>query len=245
MKEGTCPNCETLLAPADKYCANCGQARIGKEDLRSFLDQFLGDYFTFDSKIVRSVVPLLWRPGFLTTEYTEGRRARYIPPLRMFIFLSILFFLIFGWGASSHAGQVQVDELEDTLFWDRFFSNILPKLFFLFLPLLALVLSLFYPDKPRSLVKPFIFSAHFHAFVFLVFTLYGLLSGLLARIDAAQVNLVLILLVLVYLLVYLWVAVRRVFPRKLGQHVLRFAGAFTAYVLLIVFSAVLAAWLLR
>jgi hypothetical protein len=84
------------------------------------VEQFLGDYFTFDSKIIRSAVPLLIEPGKLTQEYLQGRRARYIPPLRMFIFLSVIFFLVIGWSGAGTDGQTPVEELGDQLWWDRF-----------------------------------------------------------------------------------------------------------------------------
>jgi len=53
------------------------------------------ELFTFDSRVFRSIAPLILKPGELTLEYTRGRRVRYIPPLRLFLFITIiLFFLI-------------------------------------------------------------------------------------------------------------------------------------------------------
>jgi hypothetical protein len=49
----------------------------------------------FDSLIFRTLFPLLFRPGFLVNEYLAGRRARYLNPIRMYVFLSIVFFSIF------------------------------------------------------------------------------------------------------------------------------------------------------
>jgi hypothetical protein len=58
-----------------------------------FLD-FLGDYFTFDSKLFRSIFLLILKPGFLTKEYNEGKRMRYIRPLRMYLVASIAYFFL-------------------------------------------------------------------------------------------------------------------------------------------------------
>ncbi len=55
---------------------------------------FFGDYFSFDAKLWRSVGPLLWKPGYLTKAYWSGKHMRYIPPLRMFLFLSVVFVLL-------------------------------------------------------------------------------------------------------------------------------------------------------
>ncbi len=244
MAPRTCPNCTQALHADDAYCSRCGQAVIGKEDLRGFLDQFLGDYFTYDSKLIRSLVPLLVRPGFLTTEYMAGRRARYIPPLRMFIFLSVVFFLVFGWTVPRSDDTSLAEALEDRLFWDHFFTSVLPKLFFLFLPLFALFTHLFYRDRPPSFIKTFIFSAHFHAFVFLAFTVYGLISRTLLNLGLVEVNTILILIFLLYVVVYLWVALHRVHPRPLARHFVKFLALSLLYTVTLATSAVLLAWLL-
>lgn len=243
MNGKTCPNCAAAMRNDDHFCSQCGQEAIGDESVRGFLLQFLGDYFTFDSKIARSLLPLLVRPGFLTAEYLEGRRARYIPPLRMFIFLSVFFFLLIG-SASATAHAVDED-LAERVFWDSFFGNILPKLFFLFLPVFALLVHLLYRDKPARFAKPFVLSAHFHAFVFLAFTLYGLLSRLLAGLGLVQVNQMLVIALLGYTMAYLWVSLRRVYPRSLAGQILRYVALLSLYAMLLASSAIVAAWLLR
>ena len=218
---------------------------MGDGSFRSFLEQFLGDYFTFDSKIIRSVMPLLFMPGKLTQEYMLGRRARYIPPLRMFIFLSVIFFLVIGWSGAGSDGQTPIEDLGDQLWWDQFFSSTLPKLFFLFLPLFAILLHLFFSERPYTFEKPFIFSAHFHAFVFLAFTLYGLISRLFIQWGWVKVNALLIPLFLIYTIYYLWQALRAVYPRKLLPHWARFVGLLMCYGVTLVASSVLAVWLMR
>lgn len=54
----------------------------------------VGDIADLDSRIWRSLIPLLLKPGHLTADYLQGRRARYMPPFRMYLVLSILFFLL-------------------------------------------------------------------------------------------------------------------------------------------------------
>lgn len=240
-----CPNCDADLPSAAHYCARCGQEVITDNSFKAFFEQFLGDYFTFDSKIIRSVVPLIVRPGALTTEYMVGRRARYIPPLRMFIFLSILFFLTIGWSGAGRDGQTPLENIQDQVFWDNFFASVLPKLFFILLPLFALLVHLFYRDPVPTFVKPFIFSAHFHGFVFLAFTFYALTSRLFVLWDMVNVNKVLISLVLLYTFLYLWLALRKVYPRGFLAHALRFVSLLTLYSVLLVGAALLAVWGLK
>lgn len=92
--ERRCANCGAF---AETYCPVCGQEQKNMHvSFWRLVQDFLDDIFTFDSRLVRSLRPLLARPGFLTREYIEGRRARYIPPLRLYLFVSIVFFGLLG-----------------------------------------------------------------------------------------------------------------------------------------------------
>ena len=53
----------------------------------------LDDIFSFDSRASRTLWPLITRPAFLTKEYFAGRRVHYVPPLRLYLFISIVFFI--------------------------------------------------------------------------------------------------------------------------------------------------------
>ncbi|MFT4926971.1 MAG: hypothetical protein ACI8WB_003071 [Phenylobacterium sp.] len=92
---GLCANCSTELD--GPFCAKCGQPE--KSMIRFFgsvVMHFLDDVFGFDSRAGRTMIPLIFRPGFLTNEYIRGRRVHYVPPLRLYFFVSIVFFLILG-----------------------------------------------------------------------------------------------------------------------------------------------------
>jgi uncharacterized protein DUF3667/uncharacterized protein DUF4286 len=88
-----CLNCGTALS--GQYCGNCGQrARSRLISIWELLSDAFGDLFELDSRIWKTLVPLLIRPGKLTHEYLLGRRARFMPPFRTYLVLSILFFLV-------------------------------------------------------------------------------------------------------------------------------------------------------
>jgi hypothetical protein len=88
-----CTNCEAALS--GPYCSACGQ-RVLHHGLS--LGEFLGDAAEVithaDSRFWRTFVPLLFRPGFLTQQYVMGRRASYLPPFRLYLVLSVVFFLV-------------------------------------------------------------------------------------------------------------------------------------------------------
>lgn len=88
-----CKNCETCFT--GHYCPNCGQSVRDYDRPISFIFyNFLGDFFAFDTRFFRTLIALIVRPGFLTKEYFEGRRVRYAPPFRIFIFVSFVLFLL-------------------------------------------------------------------------------------------------------------------------------------------------------
>jgi len=88
-----CLNCGTELR--GQYCGSCGQRARGRLiSLWELLQDAFGDLFELDSRLWRTLIPLLARPGKLTLDYLEGRRARYMPPFRMYLVLSVLFFVI-------------------------------------------------------------------------------------------------------------------------------------------------------
>lgn len=90
-----CLNCGKNVRDCN-YCPECGQLNADKHvKLKYFFEDFLGDWLTFDSKFFRSIVPLIKKPGFLTNEYTKGRRVNYILPLRLYLFVVFVFFLLF------------------------------------------------------------------------------------------------------------------------------------------------------
>ncbi|MGH8221474.1 MAG: DUF4286 family protein [Woeseiaceae bacterium] len=88
-----CLNCNRPLA--GQYCASCGQrARTRLISLWELIADAFGDLFELDSRLWRTLIPLFARPGKLTRDYLEGKRARFMPPFRSYLVLSIIFFLV-------------------------------------------------------------------------------------------------------------------------------------------------------
>ncbi len=99
-----CRNCGARIR--SEYCADCGQ-REGRADRRFFdtASDLAGDLFDADSRFWRTLFPLMVRPGFLTAEFFAGRRARYLPPLRLYLVLSFLLFLAMSMVAPKPSDQ--------------------------------------------------------------------------------------------------------------------------------------------
>ncbi|MDO9375461.1 MAG: DUF3667 domain-containing protein [Bacteroidota bacterium] len=93
-KEKVCLNCNAALHGT--YCHICGQENIEpKESAWHLVVHFFNDITHFDGKFFDTLRLLVTRPGFLSSEYARGRRASYLNPIRMYVFTSAVFFLIF------------------------------------------------------------------------------------------------------------------------------------------------------
>ena len=89
--ERRCANCGVVLL--GEHCYACGQPTKGLvRHFSSIIGDFMDSVFELDSRILRTLGPLLFKPGALSLEYFEGRRVRYVSPVRLFVFLSLFAF---------------------------------------------------------------------------------------------------------------------------------------------------------
>ncbi|OYU36603.1 DUF3667 domain-containing protein [Novosphingobium sp. PASSN1] len=102
--ESACLNCNTPLVGS--HCHNCGQAAHVHRTLAAFFHDLLHGVFHFEGKIWRTLPMLAVRPGRLTREYIDGRRASYVSPLALFLFSVFLLFA----AIQSAAGETKIAE---------------------------------------------------------------------------------------------------------------------------------------
>jgi hypothetical protein len=105
-KPGACPNCGApLIGP---YCAICGQERdTHRRSVMDLAHDLISDIASFDSRLLHTAQAFLLQPGELPRAFREGRTRRYVPPLRLYFFVTLVFFLILG-GFNIAIMQLQV-----------------------------------------------------------------------------------------------------------------------------------------
>lgn len=251
-KPEACLNCgERLLG---EFCWRCGQeAADFHRPLRSLVADFFENVLNLDTKLLRTVRPLLFKPGRLTREYLAGRRAPYVRPLKLYLLAALLSFGVMAlWpqtvvkvvisdpepraeetadGAVSPPpfgieGLDYEKALADPERFGQALTANLQRALFLLLPVFALLLQLLCLRRRILYLDHLVFALHFHAFAFVVLTA-------LILIEAAGVPRRIVVPVGVaawlWIFAYLFLALRRVYGGSRLTAGLRFAALLIAY----------------
>ena len=223
-----CQNCQIRLE--GPYCSRCGQRDIDLErPIWSLLLDILKETFEFDGRSALTVRTLFRHPGMLTDEFLAGRRRKYSSPLRLYLAISILFFIFAAWAARSGLLLEPGQDLRlDAAVQAGFLSDDLPKLMFVLLPVFALLLKTVFFD--RLYFDHLIFSLHLHS------AAYVILAAMLPLEAVANRNLLLFVLqalLLVYFLAYFVLAIRRVYQSSWVALALRSAFVLFAYMIVV------------
>lgn len=99
VSDGKCLNCGTQLN--GEYCHNCGQHITDHAmTVKRFLLDYLDNAFLWDSQQLKTIKLLITRPGFLTKEYVAGKFVSQVQPLKLNMFLLLVFLTLFVFFAS-------------------------------------------------------------------------------------------------------------------------------------------------
>ena len=186
----TCPSCNTLTI--GNYCRNCGEKKMDHHDysIRHYLENALDLFTHFDSKFFRSTWLLVTRPGYLSSEYWQGRRVQYMKPLQLFIFINIIYYFsitlfqfdtfttrlsvqLHGNDYYPAYAQQQVNKIieQDNISYEAFETKynekttVLSKtLIFLFIPIFALLFYSLFFRKRKYFLEHVVVATHFWAF---------------------------------------------------------------------------------
>ena len=223
-----CRNCGTRLD--SNYCPDCGQKDIDLErPLWDLLGEVLRESFDLDGRAVRTLRVLLLRPGALTVEFLSGHRKRYTPPFRLYLVISVTFFLVATWmamrGVLLETGQ---DLSEHAPGQASFLGDELPRLMFVFLPLFALFLKIVF--WRRLFFDHLIYSLHLHSAAFIVM---ALLLPLEQAANWHWVPLVAQLAIFGYLLAYVAISIKRVYRCSWVGSVVRSVVVLFGYIVLL------------
>jgi hypothetical protein len=90
----TCDNCGAKLS--GRYCSQCAQDSHAQLTVRHLLGEAIEGIAHLDSTVWRTLRPLLFKPGFVTAQYVNGKRKSFAPPVRTYLVISIVYFLFYS-----------------------------------------------------------------------------------------------------------------------------------------------------
>jgi hypothetical protein len=92
-KESTCLNCGHPVEL--RYCSKCGQENVeSRQSFGHLVRHFAEDFTHYEGNFWRTIKYLLFRPAYLTRNYLSGKRASYVAPVKLYIFISFAAFFI-------------------------------------------------------------------------------------------------------------------------------------------------------
>lgn len=111
-RQHLCENC--LMPISATYCSHCGQKKVSQSrHFSALFKEFFEDILNLDDKILRTIKPLLYRPGYLSLEYFADRRMRYVSPLKLYFFLSIITFFLVQQSVENNVNSDKILQLSD------------------------------------------------------------------------------------------------------------------------------------
>jgi len=284
--DGTsCANCGTRLV--GPYCHGCGQRAHGSaRSLGALFEDAWHSLTHIDARLWRTLGLLLVRPGALTVAFFGGRRARYLPPFRLYLVVSLLFFASAGLlGAISPAHMPTAQELAsapdsgpgaaavaaltmkhgthsfDPALCSKIHSDVghgveqfarrtceraavdggaaifrvlksnIPRMMFVFLPLMALVMRLTYWRPRRYYIEHLVFFLHTHTAFFLVLTARNLLQLPVGRLPVLGSSGAVGIAVALYAAWHVYRAMRNYYGQSRLLTSCKYVGLLLAYVI--------------
>ena len=222
-----CSNCGTGLT--GKFCYNCGQKKIELHDksLKAFVTHFVEEFFTFDSRFYRSLKSLLFKPGLLTLEYISGRFVRYVSPVKMYLFTSLItLFILIKLDPDVYTDLMEPrndddvfqlsirpvmesKDMSENQFREKFNQSVNDmtaiSIFFVMIGF-SIVLKLLYINKHIYYVEHLVFTLHFFTMVLIFFTIGEILGKLDPDINSYFLFLI--------PCIYLFFAVKKVYHSR-------------------------------
>lgn len=208
-----CKNCDELLIENARFCPSCGQSiKVFSRPWLEIARELLAETLDWDGRMARSLGLLLIRPGFLSQEYISGKRVSYTSPVRMYLVISLLFFLVLPMILPPPANVSPDHALSVDLY---------SKGMFVMLPVYALLLKIFY--RRFFYMDHLVFTVHLFSASYIVF---AILLSIESLADRYFFVMVLQVLVLLYMVGYVLLALRRVYAEGWPVTVLKSSGLF-------------------
>jgi hypothetical protein len=185
----SCKNCGAGLS--GEYCTACGQKKFDRDDLtlKEFGKEAADEIFNYDSKLLITLKYLILKPGKLTVDYLEGKQRRYIGPVRLYLIIIAVNFLVrdfdtsspmnveylnsfakIEWAQNILSAKLAASGKTTAEFYHSFNADVIQTLSFslyFLIFIFALILKAYFFRSGRYYAEHLIFCLHFMSFGFL------------------------------------------------------------------------------
>lgn len=228
-----CANCNAPVT--GPFCQTCGQRHDSHlHPFRQLLRDAFSTVLNLDGRFYQTI-QLMFKPGRLTKAYLDGQRARYVPPFRLYLSFSIVYFALAAWL-----------NIKDFLLFNLNFPEELthlpeafPRFLFVLVPAFAFLLKGLY--RKRLYAEHLIFSLHIHAMLFVVFSLSALLEYTTSLIPNADtrtwvsvIRSIIDAIAQLGVMAYMFIAMRYVYQSTRFRTVVKIFLLLLGYVILLI-----------
>jgi len=269
MSNPVSSSCRNCGAPLNgPFCSKCGQRDIDyHQSIRAVFRDFLDSFLAFDGKVIQTLWLLLSRPGELTLRFLQGQQIRFLSPIRFYVSVSLVFFLVLHFArppaalvvfkedsqagqhesASSHQESVGDQQLDAKLIGkygslEGFASHLMVEfverlqwMILLCVPIYAGLLKLIYLRHARPYLAHLVFAFHLHS-AFFVCALVQTLLGLVSKVPHLEWVNWAVGLVSLWLVVYLFLAQRKVYGQSWGATALKCLALYCGYAVVLLIA---------
>ena len=256
MNNRKCKNCGYTVHK--RFCSECGQKDSELLKFKILVKEFFNEFLDLDSRLFLTLKYLITKPGFLTTEYWQGRKSRYSSPFRIYLITSLLYVFFNSLYLNNpkennqiKASSIEQEKLEDdisiySLAWlvtknniDYIFDKQSENLdLFLFMPFFSLGL------KISNRKHKHLYFAHYFIATFHIWSALNLLSIIIIIFNIVLPNYELLINIFnVAVPIYILLAIKHIFNISLIKSIIKTifigASAFSALIslIIIVFSS--------
>jgi len=213
----SCSNCNHQIPNNANYCPSCGQRNISyQKPIKPVLTDMFHETLDIDGRMFLSFKTLLTKPGLLSLEYNSGKRTKYTPPLRMYLVISILFFLILS------TIEKNIISTSDVVSSN---TDSYSKIMFALLPVFALFLQMLF--RHTYYLSNLIIAIHLHCITYLVFMISLPME---AYEKHHPILLVLQLPFFIYLVSYFLITLKKNYGKSWLETSLKFVLLLTIYI---------------
>jgi hypothetical protein len=161
-----CLNCNNKFT--GNFCNNCGQKKkMGALTMKMVFSDFVTNVFLFDSRLYKTLLGLIIKPGIIARTYLAGKKEAYLPPFQFFLLFMTIYLIVFNYfgdmvfsfineelqsSSSSKISKIQIIQ--------ALVKNQMDILYFVLTPIIALYVRLFFKKSEYNYPETLIFSLY-------------------------------------------------------------------------------------